>query len=254
MRRFKFITAILFLFSLAVSAQTVDEIVAKHIAAQGGLAKLKAVRSIRMTGSFEAGGVQAMFTQLYKRPMKTRLDVEVQGMTMTQAYDGQNGWQVVPFTGKKDPEPMSGDPLKNMKEQADIDGPLLDYKAKGSTVVLVGKENIDGADAYHLKVTLKDGSVREMYLDARTYLVSRIVVKTKMQGAEVELESNATDYRQVDGLMFPFSIEQHATAGNGPGQKIIFRTVEVNPTVADSSFKMPAAAPAPDNKTAPSPK
>jgi hypothetical protein len=254
MRRLTFLAVTCFLFSLNLSAQTVDELVAKHIAAQGGMAKLKAVQSIRMTGNFDAGGVQAVFTQLYKRPMKTRLDVEVQGMTMVQAYDGHTGWKVIPFTGKKDPEPMTSDELKNIKEQADIDGPLMDYKAKGSTVLLVGKETIDSGDAYHLKVTLKDGSVREMYLDARTFLVSRIMAKTTMQGAEVELESNATDYRQVDGLMFPFSIEQHATSGNGPGQKIIFSTIAVNPPVDDSKFKMPGTAPGPDHKSTPSPK
>jgi hypothetical protein len=93
-----------------------------------------------------------------------------------------------------------------------------------------------------------------MYLDASTFLVSKILVKTAMQGAEVELESNATDYRQIDGVMFPFAIEQHATSGNGPGQKISFTKVEVNPPVQDSTFKMPGAAPAPAKKAAPAPK
>jgi hypothetical protein len=254
MRRLALIAITFLLFSLSLSAQTVDEVIAKHIAAQGGMARLKAIQSIRMRGNFEAGGMQAVFTQLYKRPMKTRLDIEIQGMTMVQAYDGHNGWKIVPFTGKKDPELMTNDEMKNIKEQADIDGPLMDYKAKGSTVVLVGKEKIDGADAYHLKVTLKDGSVREMYLDAGTFLVSKILVKTTMQGAEVELESNATDYRQVEGVMFPFAVEQHATSGNGPGQKISFTKVEVNSPVQDSIFKMPGAAPAPAKKAAPSPK
>jgi hypothetical protein len=253
LRRLAFIVTLL-LFSLNLSAQTVDEVIAKHIEAQGGMAKLKALQSIRMTGKFEAGGMQAIFTQLYKRPMKTRLDIQIQGMSMVQAYDGHNGWKIVPFTGKKDPEPMTNDELKNIRGQADIDGPLMDYKAKGSTVELIGKEKIDGGDAYHLKVTLKDGSLREMYLDASTFLVSKILVKTTMQGAEVELESNATDYRQVDGVMFPFSIEQHATSGNGPGQKISFTKVEVNPPVQDSIFRMPGATPAPAKKAAPSPK
>ncbi|HEY2169662.1 MAG TPA: outer membrane lipoprotein-sorting protein, partial [Candidatus Angelobacter sp.] len=131
MRRLTFIAVSAILFSLTLSAQTVDEIIAKHIAAQGGLAKLKAIQSIRMTGDFETEGMQAGFTQTFKRPMKMRLDISVQGLTMTQAYDVDKGWQVVPFTGKKDPEPMTGDELKNAQEQADIDGPLVDYKKKG---------------------------------------------------------------------------------------------------------------------------
>ena len=254
MRRLALMAVAFLSISLSLPAQTVDEVIAKHIAAQGGTAKLKAIQSIRMTGNFEAGGMQAVFTQLYKRPMRTRLDIQIQGMTMVQAYDGHSGWKIVPFTGKKDPEQMTNDELKNIREQADIDGPLMDYKAKGSTVVLVGKEKIDGADAYHLKVTFKDGSLREMYLDASTFLVSKILVKTTMQGAEVELESNAMDYRQIDGVMFPFAIEQHATNGEGPGQKISFTKVEVNPPVQDSIFKMPGAAPAPAKKAVPSPK
>ena len=255
MRRLWYIAATFFLFSLHLSAQTVDELVAKYIAAKGGMAKLKAIQTIRMTGSFDVGGGrQAVFTQLYKRPMKTRLDVKVQGMTMVQAYDGHNGWKIIPVPGKRDPEAMTSDELKAIKEQADIDGPLLDYKAKGNTVEKLGKETIDSGDAYHLRVTLKDGSVREMYLDARTFLVSKIVAKTTLQGAEVEIESNATEYRQIDGIMFPFSIEQHATGGNGPEQKITFSTVQVNPPVADSSFKMPATAPATDRKPAPNSK
>jgi outer membrane lipoprotein-sorting protein len=254
MRRLTFVAVSAFIFSLTLSAQTVDEIVSKHIAAQGGLAKLKAVQSLRMSGTFEAGGMLAEFTQVYKRPLKTRLDITIQGMTMIQAYDGQNAWQVVPFTGKKDPVPMSGDELKHMKEQADIDGPLLDYKSKGTAVALVGKERLGGAEAYHLKVTPKDGPVRDFYLDASTFLVTKIVAKTTVRDAEVELESNASDYRQVEGVMFPFVIEQRSESPGVPAQKITFKKVEVNPPLEDSSFKMPPVTAAPDDKAGPAPK
>src|SRR5579871_5895496 len=107
MRRWKFTLLAISLLSVALNAQTVDQIIAKNIQAHGGLARLKAIQSMKMTGDFEAGGMQAGFTQVYKRPMKLRLDVSIQGLTLIQAYDGQNGWQVVPFTGKKDPEAMA---------------------------------------------------------------------------------------------------------------------------------------------------
>jgi len=250
MRRLALITMAV-LFSLPLSAQTVDEIIARHIAAQGGLTKLKALQSIRMTGDFETGGMQAGFTQVYKRPMKMRLDISVQGLTMIQAYDGEKGWQVVPFTGKKDPEPMTGDDLKNAQEQADLDGPLMDYKKKGNTVELVGKEKTAGKDSYHLKVTLKNGGVRHLYLDAGSFLGLRTVTKTTMRGTEVEIESILGDYKEVDGLMFPFSIEQHPAGNQGPGQKITFKKIEPNVPVEDAIFKMPAV-PAPA-QTAPAP-
>lgn len=254
MRRLTFIIVSAVLFSLSLSAQTVDEIIAKHIAAQGGMAKLKAVQSIRMTGEVDAGGTQAAFSQFYKRPMKMRLDISLQGLTLTQAYDGQKGWQIVPFTGKKDPEPVSGDDLKQMQEQADLDGPLVDYKQKGITVELVG--NGKTAGAYHLKVTLKSGEVRELYVDAGTFLVTRAVLKNTVRGNAVELESTIGDYRDVGGgLMFPFSIEQHPVGGQGPAQKITFTTIEPNAPVEDSIFTMPAAAPpAAPAKAEPAPK
>ncbi len=254
MRRLTFIAVSTILFSLTLSAQTVDEIIARHIAAQGGLAKLKAIQSIRMTGNFETGGMQAGFTQVFKRPMKMRLDLSVQGLTMTQAYDGQRGWQIVPFTGKKDPEPMTGDELKNAQEQADIDGPLVDYKSKGNTVELIGKEKVADKESYHLKVTLKNGSERDLYLDATTFLGLKTSAKTTMRGTEVELESMLDDYRDVNGLKFPFSIEQHQIGGEGPSQKITFTKIELDPPLQDSIFKMPAAAPMPTSRPVPGPK
>jgi outer membrane lipoprotein-sorting protein len=254
MRRFTFIIVFATLLSLSLSAQTVDEIIAKNIAAQGGLAKLKAVQSLRMTGDIEGNGMQAVFTQVYRRPMKTRLDITVQGLTLTQAYDGQNGWQVVPFTGRSNPEPMSPDDLKRVQEQADFDGPLVDYKKKGNTVELIGKEKIGGADAYHLKVTLQSGDVRDLYVNTTTFLVVGAVVKTAMRGDEVELESTIGDYREVGGLMFPFSIEQHPVGGQGPSQKITFKKIEPNALVDDSMFKMPGGASHAPEKTGPTPK
>jgi hypothetical protein len=119
----------------------------------------------------------------------------------------------------------------------------------------MGKEKIAGADAYHLKVTLKNGDVREFYLDAGTFLVSKAVVKSMMRGTQVEIESTIGDYRKVEGLMFPFSIQQHAVGGEGAAQKITLKKIEVNVPVEDSLFKMPPAAPAPaPAKTGPAPK
>jgi outer membrane lipoprotein-sorting protein len=247
MNRLTAMTAIAFLFSLPLSAQTVDEIIAKNIAAKGGLAKLKTVQSVRMTGDFDTGSMQAGFTQSYKRPMKARLDVSIQGLTMTRAYDGQKGWQIVPFTGKKDPEPMTSEETKNTRETADFDGPLVDYKAKGSAVELVGKEKVAGADAYHLKVTLKEGEVSDLYLDAKTFLGRKAVTRKAAPGSEAEVESTFGDYKEVDGLMFPFSIEQRHVGGGDAGavQKITFKKIEVNAPIEDSFFTMPAVAATP---------
>lgn len=232
------------LCAVSLSAQTADEIIAKNIQAHGGLAKLKAIQSIRITGNFETSGFQAGFIQVYKRPLHIRLDAKVGQITVTQAYDGQKGWQIMPFTGNTNAEVMNADDLKRLQEQADFDGPLVDYKQKGNAVQLVGKEKVDGADTYHIQVTQKNGDVRHFYLDATTYLVTKTTGKTIVQGATTDIETKSTDYRSVEGVMFPFSLAQVSLDGQIPDQKVTFQKVELNVPVEDSFFKMPAAPPA----------
>src|SRR5215510_438446 len=243
MRRSTFTLLCVLLFVVSLSAQSVDDIIAKSLEASGGLAKLRAIQSKRVTGDFEAGGMQAGFTEVQKRPTKLRRDISIQGMSMVQAYDGQTGWQIVPFSGKKDPEVMSADELKNVQEEADFDGPVVDYKQKGNKVELIGKEKVEGTDTYHLKITLKNGDVRNLYLDAESYLPIKVVARITMRGSEIEVETAIGDYKQVEGIMVPFSIEQHPMGGQGPGVKITFTKVEMNVPVDDALFKMPAVAP-----------
>jgi len=243
MRRFRLIVLLAFLSAVSLAAQTVDDIIAKSFTAVGGVAKLRAIQTIRVTGSFEGGGMQAGFTQVFKRPMKVRGDISIQGMSLVQAYDGKTGWQIFPFSGKKDAELMTADDLKRIQEEADFDGPLMDYKQKGNTVELIGKEKVEGTDAYHLKITLKNGDIRNSYIDADSFLPIKTVAKTMIRGTEVELETALGDYKEVNGILFPFSIDQRAVGGQGQGQKITFTKVEINVPVDDSVFKMPAPAP-----------
>ncbi len=236
--------AIAVVLAPAVLAQTVDEIIAKNIEARGGLAKIKAVQSIRATGKMEFGPMEAPGVYVQKRPDMARLDFTVQGLTATQAYDGKSGWAIMPFTGKKDPEPMTADDTKEMQEEADIDGPLVDYKAKGNQVELVGKEKIEGTDAYKLKVTLKNGDVKYSYLDADSGLEIKQESKRMVRDTEQETETSFSDYREVNGLMFAFAT-QSSIKGSPQTQKLTIEKIEVNVPVDDASFKMPAAAPKP---------
>jgi outer membrane lipoprotein-sorting protein len=242
----------LLMLSVAGSAQTVDEIIAKNIAARGGLAKLKAVKTRRITGTAEFSGVQADLVISVKRPNLVRTEITVQGMTMVQAYDGQNGWQVVPFTGKKDAETMAADDQKSTAQDADIDGALVDYKEKGHKVELVGKEKIEGTDAYHLKVTMKGGDTHDEYLDADSFLDIKSIRKVTRRGTEVVQDTTLGDYKEVEGMMLPFSLEVRAQGMQGPSQKITIQKVEFNTTMDDGQFKMPAPAPA--EKTPPADK
>jgi hypothetical protein len=243
MRKAILVLSAFFLLAGVMSAQTVDEVIAKNIEAKGGLAKIRAIQSIRITGNAQFGGMQAGFVLTQKRANKMRNEIVIQGMTMIQAYDGWTGWQVVPFTGKKDAEPMGADELKDAQEQADIDGPLVDYKQKGHKVELIGKEKMEGTDAYHLRITLKNGNVRDLFLDADSFLEIKAIGKTTRRGTETIVETALGDYKEVEGLMVPFSMEQHQQGGQGPGQKLTIEKVEFNVPVDDAVFKMPLPAP-----------
>lgn len=255
MRRLMLLASLLLVFSAVLSAQTADEIIAKNLAAEGGLEKIKAVTSSRRTGTFEGGPIQAGFVEVTKRPNKLRRDITIQGLDLIQAYDGQNGWQIVPFTGKKDAEPMSGDELKPLQEEADTDGPLVDYKQKGNKVELVGKEKVGSADAYNLKVTLKNGDVHNIYLAADNFLAIKITGKTMQRGTEVVSEYILGDYKEVSGRQVPFSIQVHSEGSEMGNAKVTYEKVEFNVPVEDSVFTMPppSAPAAPADKAKPIP-
>ncbi len=236
-----------------LSAQTVDEIIAKNIQARGGADKLKSVQTIKATATMSMGGMEIPGVIIQKRPQMARLEFTVQGLTAVQAYDGKEAWQVMPFMGKKDPELMSADEAKETEEDADIDGPLVDYKSKGHQVELLGKEKIEGTDAYKLKLTLKNGDVKTIYIDADSFLQIKEDTKRTVRGTEQEIESSIGDYKDVNGIMFPFAIEG-GIKGTDQKQKITIAKYELNVPADDSLFKMPAAAPKTEAPKADEPK
>ena len=229
-------------------AQTLDEIIAKHYETMGGLEKIKALNSMRITGSMMVGpGMEAPLLMERKRPGKRRLEFSVQGMTGVQAFDGEKAWSLMPFMGKKDPELASEEDSKHEAEDADFDGPLVDWKAKGHTVELIGKEPVEGADAYKLKITKKNGDIEYYYLDAETYLLVKNEGKVKRRGTEVEGEGTFSDYKDVDGYMIPHTMEQ-GIKGNPQKQRMTFSKIELNVPIEDSRFAMPAVASADTTK------
>lgn len=240
----KFLPAALALALLAplATAETADELIEKNIKAKGGREKLKSVQVMRFTGKMVMGqGLETPFVMTIKRPKSMRMEFTVQGLTGIQAYDGKTGWTVMPFTGKKDPEQVPAEDAKNLDEQADFDGPLIDYKAKGNQVELVGREEVEGTNAYKLKVTLKSGDVRYFYLDPDAFLEIKTEGKRVMRGSEIEYESSLGDYKPVDGVMIAHSMEM-GVKGMAQRQKLVIDKVEMNPTAPDSLFAMPATA------------
>lgn len=242
--RNSWVIAILVLAAANVRAMTADELIAKNIQARGGAEKMHAIRSLRQTGTIRFGGGASgdlSFIVLSKRPDMVRTEFSWQGLTSISAYDGSTGWAIRPFRGRKDPEKMSADDIKGMQLQADMDGPLMDYKAKGNTVEYLGMEDVDGTDAHKLKVTLKNGDVRYVFLDPDYFLEIRFIDQTKIRGVEEEAETDLGDYEQVNGVFLPFSIEI-GSKGGPKDQKITFNKAEANVELDDSLFHFPATA------------
>jgi outer membrane lipoprotein-sorting protein len=233
------LAAALLVLPVGAEEMSLDELLAAHFDALGGAERLQDVQTARFTGNMTMGpGGEVPFIMTFKRPQKARMEFTMQGMTGIRVYDGETAWMVMPFMGKTDPEIMADDQAKNMKEQADFDGPLMNWREKGHQVELLGLEDVEGTEAYKLQVTLANGDVRYHYLDSEYFITIKQEGKTSIQGNEVEFETTLSDYKEVEGLMFPHSIENRAK-GAPEGQVITFEAIELGVEVPDDQFAMP---------------
>jgi hypothetical protein len=227
-------------FAQDKTAPTVDELVAKNIEAKGGATALKSLQTLRSTGKLlvQQGQIELGYLQTKKQPDEVRAEASIQGMTQIQAYDGKEGWKVSPFFGRKDPERMSADDVKALVEDTEIDGPLVDWKEKGSTVEYLGTEDVDGTAAHKLKVVRKNGDVSFVYLDPDHFLEIRIVTGRMRHGAYEEVETDLGDYEKAGGVFVPTSIEV-GPKGAPDKQRTIIDKVEANVPVDDAIFHFP---------------
>ncbi len=225
-------TAALFCLSSVAFAQTVDEVVAKNLAAKGGLEKLKAIQTLRSTGSMSAQGQSVTMTIMSKRPNLSRQEITMGPQTMVMAFDGTNARMINPMVSPT-PVDMPAEQIEMIKDQSDIDGPLIDYKTKGSTIELVGIEMIDGKKAFHLRISRKTLPAQDVYLDGVTYLETK--VSTTVPGSGV-IETQFGDYRTVEGMTMPYSIKTVAAGMTLNEMKL--EKIEVNVKLEDAIFKI----------------
>lgn len=227
------------LFGTPLPAQSADEIIAKYIKTIGGMDKIQAVTTLRRTGKFTGGGgFEAVVVQETKRPNKIRQEFSLQGMTQVTAYDGTTGWKIEPWQGKKDPEALSEEDMKGIVEAADFDEPLVNYQQKGNKVEFLGMEQVEGTDAFKLKVTLASGDVRVYYMDTDYYVPIKMESKRMIRGAEQEFETSLGDYKEVAGWYMPFSFET-GRKGSDQTQKITIEKIEANVPIDDGRFAKP---------------
>jgi hypothetical protein len=256
-----------------------DEIVNKNVAARGGLQAWRAVQTMSLAGRLAAGGnhratlalpapgrrsgqnvtspprpleeVQLPFLMELKRPRKMRFELQFSGQTAVQVYDGAHGWKLRPFLNRRVVEPYSEDEMKVSSTQADLDGPLVDYAAKGTKVELAGTEKVEERNTYKLKLTLKSGEAIHVWIDAKTFLEAKIEGQPRrLDGTYHPVEVYFRDYRAVSGLQIPYVLETKvlpvAKTAMGlkdppaPAEKIVIENVVVNPKLDEALFTKPA--------------
>lgn len=235
--------AALFVLGLALAlapvaqAQELDEVLGSFYEAMGGLEKLEGVETLRMSGKMVMGeGVEAPAVMIQKRPDKVRQEFTVQGMTGIQAYDGETGWMHMPFMGQTAPELMPDEMVAEFAEGGQIDSPLVHPEERGIELELVGKEDVEGTEAFHIKVTRDGGGVEHHYLDADYYVPIKVTRVQKSMGQETELDMTFSDYKEIDGMLFAHSIEMSSSQG---GMALTIDDIAVNEEIDDSVFAMP---------------
>lgn len=224
--------------STVAHAQTAEEIVAKNLKAKGGVEKLKAMNTVKITGTISAQGMELPMTTWARRPNLIRREMQIQDKRVVNAFDGVTVWAINPMmTGSDEPQELTGPMATMTKDDADFDGVLVDYKEKGHKVELVGAETLEGKKVYHLKITKKNGQIQHYFVDADSGIEVRTVSSVQMGPTTAEVTTDLSNYQVVDGLSVPFSMKQSMNGQVAAEVKI--EKVEFNLPIDDTMFKMP---------------
>lgn len=225
-----------------VAAEDLETILDRYVEAKGGAQAWSEVESASMTGTMLMGhGMEAPFRMEFKQPQKIRLEFDVQGMTGVQAFDGEKGWMIMPFMGKTTPEAMAEEDLKQIRENADFDGPLMGWEAAGHQLRYEGMDDVEGTPVHKLVVQRADGDEQLVYLDADSYLELKTTTRTTRNGQEMVVHTMIGDYKDVDGLMMPHVMEM-TFEGMPVSQTIVIEAGQLNVEIDDERFAMPVVA------------
>ena len=235
----RFRLAILFvLVAAGADAQTVDELLAKNIDARGGLAKIKSIETVRIERTVAATFNNIDVVIYKKRPNLYRSEQKPAGSpNLTVRGFADTAWETV--NGKTTVREGAA-PVEQREADGDFDGFLIDYREKGHTIALEGRQRAGAVDAWKLKVTMKSGAVRYVYLDAATFLEHRHETTIEVApNRRIATTITFNDWRDVNGVKFPFAVDEERDA---PGQTFLFYTkkIEVNVPLDDSIFKQPS--------------
>jgi len=237
MRKLIVITLVFVLVSgiNVAKAQSLEDVLNKHFKAVGQ-DKLVAAQTFFLKAKISQMGMELPMEMRMERPNKFRVETDMQGQKMIQAYDGEKGWMIAPWISTE-PQELAGEQLKQAMGQADFEGELYNYEAKGHTVDFVGKVNADGIEAYKIKLTTEDGSIKSYFIDAKTNLILKVKAKVSANGQEVEVEQKMSDYKDFGGIFMATKMESITPMGN---MSIMIEEFKVNQKFEDAIFERPA--------------
>lgn len=233
-----FLTVLFLVSGIALTAQSLDDVLNDHFSATGQDNLLK-VNTQKMTGKMIQGGFEIPFIQMIKRPGKVRVEASVQNLTLIQTFNGSEGWTINPFAGVTDPQPMSEDEVKSMKYNSDMDGMLWNWKEKDYTVTLEGEEDMEGTPCNVIKLVTATGDTFTFYIDSDTSIILRLNTKMLVMGNETESDTYLSNYTMVEGIAVPGKID---TKMNGQVvMTLVVDKAELNIDLDDALFEKPVA-------------
>ena len=235
MKKTIFLLAGLFL-SIGIMAQNLDEILEAHFEVVGQ-DKIEQLESMVLKGHSMQMGTETPFELIIKRPDKMRIEIDIQGQKIIQAYDGEKGWVIQPFGGSKDPIEVTGAQLSGMKTMADMDGPLYNWEDKGYEAKLIGEEDMEGSPVYKIEVVMDDDMTTYYYIDKENHVILKDEISVVMQGQEVNQENYYSNYKPYKGVIM--SYEQETKLNGQVFRQSVIDSVEFDRKVDDSIFEMP---------------
>ena len=221
---------LLMLAVTSLRAQTADEIINKYITAIGGKQKWLGLHSISQEGVLKTGGIDIPIKFYQTHDKGARQELNVNGLVGYDISTPTEGWVYYPFNGHTKPEAKSPDEIKRSLDDLDLQGNLIDYKAKGHSIEFIGNEEVEGTDCYKIKLTRKNSGTQTLFIDPASNLLVRTINKTNVSGQEVESMMDYSDYRDINGLMFPFYYQTR-------NDVFQLTSIVINPEIGESSYK-----------------
>ncbi len=223
----------LIIISIPVSAQTLDEIISRHLEAMGH-ENLLNKNSLIAKARIIQGGTEIPVISYYKRTDKFRMDSSIQEYTFTQAYDGNRGWLINPMMNINEPMELPPSEVENLKFQTDLDGFFYNYQNKNYTLEYAGNDKVSGSDTYLILLTKISGDSMYFYIDTENYLILKTRSKASVGGDVKYIENIYSDYRKVDGILSVYNIKTQVEGMTFT--ELIYESYDYSTEVPDSIF------------------